>query len=122
MTAPQADFWAVKRVLVTGHACFEGLWRALWLARPAAVRRVGQLARAASVGGEKTLQIATYGRNESHSLFLADSKSAHAASITPRSDLQSLVARIARWCCDQFRGESTAALHFADIDSLEPAE
>lgn len=33
MTAPQADFWAGKRVLVTGHTGFKGSWLTLWLAR-----------------------------------------------------------------------------------------
>lgn len=33
MTAPRADFWAGKRVLVTGHTGFKGSWLTLWLAR-----------------------------------------------------------------------------------------
>ena len=33
MMAPQADFWAGKRVLVTGHTGFKGSWLTLWLAR-----------------------------------------------------------------------------------------
>lgn len=33
MTALTADFWAGKRVLVTGHTGFKGSWLTLWLAR-----------------------------------------------------------------------------------------
>lgn len=33
MTALKVDFWAGKRVLVTGHTGFKGSWLTLWLAR-----------------------------------------------------------------------------------------
>ena len=33
---PAADFWAGRRVLLTGHTGFKGSWLALWLARPGA--------------------------------------------------------------------------------------
>lgn len=33
MTAPTADFWRDRRVLVTGHTGFKGSWLVLWLAR-----------------------------------------------------------------------------------------
>lgn len=84
----------------------------------ATVRRFVRLARDAFARVERTLQPATYGPVESHWLSLADSKSAPAAGITPRFDLQSLVARTVRWCCDQFRDESAAALYYTDINSF----
>jgi len=84
----------------------------------ATVRRVVQLVRDAFARVERTLQPATCGPDESYWLSLADSKSAHAAGITPRFDLQSLVARTVRWCCDQFRDESAAALYYAGINSF----
>lgn len=33
LTAPQANFWRDKRVLLTGHTGFKGGWLALWLHR-----------------------------------------------------------------------------------------
>ena len=33
MSAPSADFWRGKRVLLTGHTGFKGAWLALWLHR-----------------------------------------------------------------------------------------
>ena len=33
MTRPDRNFWAGKRVLVTGHTGFKGGWLTLWLQR-----------------------------------------------------------------------------------------
>lgn len=33
MTRPNPDFWAGKRVLLTGHTGFKGSWAAVWLAQ-----------------------------------------------------------------------------------------
>jgi hypothetical protein len=123
-----------QHVLSPLAACLtltEPLWRYSSLAlaynfepsieASATVRRVVQLIRDAFARVERTLQPATYGPDESHWLSLADSKSAHAAGITRRFDLQSLVARTVRYCCCEFRDESAAALSYAGIDSLEAA-
>lgn len=70
MTRPNPDFWAGKRVLLTGHTGFKGSWAAVWLAQMGA--RVTGLALAPDQTPALFDQAGIAGLVESHVVDLRD--------------------------------------------------
>ena len=70
MTRPNPDFWAGKRVLLTGHTGFKGSWAAVWLEQMGA--RVTGLALAPDQTPALFDQAGIAGLVESHVVDLRD--------------------------------------------------
>ena len=85
MTRPNPDFWAGKRVLLTGHTGFKGSWAAVWLAQMGA--RVTGLALAPDQTPALFDQAGIAGLVESHVVDLRDQAAVEALVSARQFDL-----------------------------------